>query len=163
MVTDIDGDAAEAVATELGPTAMALAVDVASMDAVEAMTAATRARYGRIDVLVNNAGWDMSGPFVDCDPADWDRIIAINLYGVLHTCKAVLPIMAEQGRGTVVNLALGRRPGRLVGRGRLLRGQGRRHRLHQGDSPARWPATASTSTASAPARPTPRCSPQVGE
>jgi 2-hydroxycyclohexanecarboxyl-CoA dehydrogenase len=60
---------------------------------------------GRIDVLVNNAGWDKASPFVDSDPADWDRVIAINLYGVLHTCKAVLPIMAGQGGGTVVNLA----------------------------------------------------------
>jgi 2-hydroxycyclohexanecarboxyl-CoA dehydrogenase len=62
-------------------------------------------QFGRIDVLVNNAGWDKAGPFVDSDTADWDRVIAINLYGVLHTCKAVLPIMAEQGSGSVVNLA----------------------------------------------------------
>jgi 2-hydroxycyclohexanecarboxyl-CoA dehydrogenase len=61
-------------------------------------------QFGRIDVLVNNAGWDKASPFVDSDPADWDRAIAINLYGVLHTCKAVLPIMAAQGSGAVVNL-----------------------------------------------------------
>jgi 2-hydroxycyclohexanecarboxyl-CoA dehydrogenase len=64
-----------------------------------------RRQFGRIDVLVNNAGWDKASPFVDSDPADWDRVIAINLYGVLHTCHAVLPVMAEQGGGTVVNLA----------------------------------------------------------
>ena len=62
-------------------------------------------QFGRIDVLVNNAGWDKAGPFVDTDPADWDRVIAINLYGVLYTSKAVLPIMAAQGFGSVVNLA----------------------------------------------------------
>ena len=45
-----------------------------------------------------------AGPFVDSDPADWDRVIAVNLYGVLHTSRAVLPIMAEQGSGAVVNL-----------------------------------------------------------
>jgi hypothetical protein len=42
-------------------------------------------------------------------PADWDRAIAVNLYGVLHTCQAVLPIMAGQGRGAVVNLGLASR------------------------------------------------------
>ncbi|MFP5372548.1 MAG: SDR family NAD(P)-dependent oxidoreductase, partial [Actinomycetes bacterium] len=59
---------------------------------------------GRIDVLVNNAGWDKAAAFVDSDPEDWDRVVQINLYGVLHTSKAVLPVMAEQGSGSVVNL-----------------------------------------------------------
>jgi 2-hydroxycyclohexanecarboxyl-CoA dehydrogenase len=59
---------------------------------------------GRIDVLVNNAGWDKADAFVDSDPDDWDRVVQINLYGVLNTSKEVLPIMAEQGFGSVVNL-----------------------------------------------------------
>jgi 2-hydroxycyclohexanecarboxyl-CoA dehydrogenase len=103
--TDVDEETAAATAASLGGGALGLAADVASRDSVETMVETVREHFGRIDVLVNNAGWDKVGPFVDSDPADWDRIIAINLYGVLHTCRAVLPIMAEQGGGRVVNLA----------------------------------------------------------
>ena len=56
-------------------------------------------------MLVNNAGWDKASPFVDSDPGDWDRVIQINLYGVRDTSEAVLPVMAAQGFGSVVNLA----------------------------------------------------------
>jgi 2-hydroxycyclohexanecarboxyl-CoA dehydrogenase len=69
------------------------------------MVEQVKSQFGRIDVLVNNAGWDKAGPFVDSDPADWDRVIQINLYGVLNMSKAVLPVMAGQGYGSVVNLA----------------------------------------------------------
>ncbi|MDD7937407.1 3-oxoacyl-ACP reductase FabG [Actinomycetospora lutea] len=105
VATDVDGDTAAATAAALGGGALGLATDVASRASVEEMVGTVRERFGRIDVLVNNAGWDKAGPFVDSDPADWDKVIAINLYGVLHTSKAVLPIMAEQGGGRVVNLA----------------------------------------------------------
>jgi 2-hydroxycyclohexanecarboxyl-CoA dehydrogenase len=80
-------------------------LDVTSEPAARAAVEGALEAFGRIDVLVNNAGWDKVGPFVDSDPADWDRIIQINLYGVLNTSKAVLPVMAEQGSGSVVNLA----------------------------------------------------------
>ncbi|HSK58513.1 MAG TPA: 3-oxoacyl-ACP reductase family protein [Actinomycetospora sp.] len=105
VATDVDEASAVETATALGGDALGLAVDVASRDSVDAMVAAVHEHHARIDVLVNNAGWDKVGPFVDSDPADWDRILAINLYGVLHTCHAVLPLMAAQGSGRVVNLA----------------------------------------------------------
>jgi 2-hydroxycyclohexanecarboxyl-CoA dehydrogenase len=82
-----------------------LVTDVTDRASVAQMVDQVTQRLGRIDVLVNNAGWDVAGPFVDSDPADWDRILGINLYGVLNTSKAVLPLMAAQGSGTVVNLA----------------------------------------------------------
>ena len=84
---------------------MGKAPHVTSRDSVDAMVQQVRSQFGRIDVLVNNAGWDKAGPFVESDPADWDRVLQINLYGVLNTSKAVLPVMAEQGAGSVVNLA----------------------------------------------------------
>jgi 2-hydroxycyclohexanecarboxyl-CoA dehydrogenase len=103
VVTDINEDTAKETAATIG--GVGIRTDVTSRESVEAMVEQVVRQFGRIDVLVNNAGWDKSGPFVDSDPADWDRIIAINLYGVLHTSKAVLPIMAAQGAGSVVNLA----------------------------------------------------------
>jgi 2-hydroxycyclohexanecarboxyl-CoA dehydrogenase len=109
-VTDVNEatakDTAEAIAGgEPRSRALAIRTDVTSRESVAAMIEQVRQEFGRIDVLVNNAGWDKVGPFTDSDPADWDRIIAINLYGVLNTCHAVLPIMVAQGSGTVVSLA----------------------------------------------------------
>jgi 2-hydroxycyclohexanecarboxyl-CoA dehydrogenase len=103
VVTDINEATAKDTAAEIG--GVGIRTDVTSRESVEGLVEQVMRQFGRIDVLVNNAGWDKSGPFLDSDPADWDRVIAINLYGVLHTSKAVLPIMAAQGAGSVVNLA----------------------------------------------------------
>ena len=102
-VTDLVGQNASQTADGL-PGAVAMGVDVTDRQGVQAMADQVVQLFGRIDVLVNNAGWDKASPFVDSEPGDWDRAIAVNLYGVLHTCKAVLPIMAAQGSGAVVNL-----------------------------------------------------------
>ncbi|HSJ21364.1 MAG TPA: 3-oxoacyl-ACP reductase family protein [Nocardioidaceae bacterium] len=104
VVTDINESTAKDTAEAIGGGAVGLHTDVTSRESVADMVEQVKNQFGRIDVLVNNAGWDKAGPFVDSDPADWDRVIAINLYGVLNTAKAVLPIMAEQGSGSVVNL-----------------------------------------------------------
>jgi len=103
VVTDLNETTAKETAEAVH--GVGIQADVTSRESVEAMVTQVHRQFGRIDVLVNNAGWDKASPFVDSDPADWDRVIAINLYGVLHTCKAVMPIMAEQGGGSVVNLA----------------------------------------------------------
>jgi 2-hydroxycyclohexanecarboxyl-CoA dehydrogenase len=103
VVTDLDAASAEQTAAEL-PGAMAIQTDVTDRPGVQAMADRVTQEFGRIDVLVNNAGWDKASPFLESDPADWDRAIAINLYGVLHACKAVLPVMAAQSSGAVVNL-----------------------------------------------------------
>ena len=103
VVTDLDEASAIQTADAL-TGAVAIRADVSDRQAVQAMADRVVQQLGRVDVLVNNAGWDKASPFVDSDPADWDRAIAINLYGVLHTCKAVLPLMAARGGGAVVNL-----------------------------------------------------------
>jgi 2-hydroxycyclohexanecarboxyl-CoA dehydrogenase len=103
VATDINEQTAAATAKAIG--GIAVHTDVTDYGSVEAMAAVVRERFGRIDVLVNNAGWDVAGAFVDTDPADWDRIIRINLYGVLNTCRVVLPVMIEQGGGSIVNMS----------------------------------------------------------
>jgi 2-hydroxycyclohexanecarboxyl-CoA dehydrogenase len=103
VVTDLDEASAKETADAL-PGAIAIRADVTDRPGVQAMAGRVVEQFGRVDVLVNNAGWDKASSFVDSDPADWDRAIAVNLYGVLHTCKAVLPLMAERGSGAVVNL-----------------------------------------------------------
>jgi 2-hydroxycyclohexanecarboxyl-CoA dehydrogenase len=103
VVSDLDEATAIETAKAL-PGAIAIRADVTDRPGVQAMADRVVQQFGRIDVLVNNAGWDKASLFVDSEGADWDRAIAVNLYGVLHTCKAVLPVMAGQGRGAVVNL-----------------------------------------------------------
>jgi len=103
VVSDLDETTAKATASAL-PGAAAVRADVTDRQGVQAMVDGIVQQFGRVDVLVNNAGWDKASAFVDSDPADWERAIAVNLFGVLHTCRAVLPLMAGQGSGAVVNL-----------------------------------------------------------
>jgi 2-hydroxycyclohexanecarboxyl-CoA dehydrogenase len=106
--TDVDGPAAAAVAAELtagGGRAGGWAADVTDLAAVRAAVAAAEAALGPVDVLVNNAGWDRLAPFVETEPALWDRLIAVNLKGVLHATRAVLDGMMARGRGRIVSVA----------------------------------------------------------
>ena len=104
-VADIDKDSAAAVACAVGGDAHAVHVDVTAAGSVAAAVEEVNAALGRIDVLVNNAGWDRMAPFVETDEALWDRVIAINLKGVLHTCKFIVPGMTEGGEGRIVNIS----------------------------------------------------------
>lgn len=104
VIADLNSDAAEQTAQELGDDAMGVTVDVANRQTVDDMVEAVMARYGVIDILVNNAGWDKIGPFLDQDPAIWERIININLVGVLNCSQSVARKMKDQGHGTIVNV-----------------------------------------------------------
>lgn len=104
VVTDVNETTAKETAESIGGGAVGIHTDVTSADSVNSMVDQVKSQFGHIDVLVNNAGWDKGEAFVDSARETWDRIIQINLYGVLNTSKAVLPIMAEQGFGSVVNL-----------------------------------------------------------
>lgn len=104
VVSDVDEESARETAEAIGGGAVGLRADVTSKESVEAMMAEVADRFGRVDVLVNNAGWDKVEPFLKSNESDWERVIAINLYGTLHCCKAVLPVMVEQEYGKVVNI-----------------------------------------------------------
>ena len=107
-VWDIDTEAAENVAGGIrdgGGQATAITCDITDYDTVGAAVAETESELGLVDILVNNAGWDVFRPFLKTEPKLWEKIIAINLRGVLHTHHAVLPGMCERGRGRIVNVA----------------------------------------------------------
>ena len=107
-VFDMNLAAAQKVADEIktaGGTAAAYACDITDRAAVDAAVAATEAQLGPINVLVNNAGWDIFKPFTKTVPAEWDKLIAINLTGALHMHHAVLPGMVSRGGGRIVNIA----------------------------------------------------------
>lgn len=107
-VFDLNGAGAEAKAAAVraaGGRAKAFQVDVSDQQMVNAAVAAVQRELGPVDVLVNNAGWDKAGNFLDTDNALWEKIVAINLYGPLYMHHAVLKGMAERGRGRVVNVA----------------------------------------------------------
>lgn len=107
-VLDRAHDAAKATAdaiTAAGGRAIAVSCDITERSSVDAAITRVRDELGAIDVLVNNAGWDLFVPFVDTRPEDWARLIDINLVGALHMHHAVLPAMVEQGHGRIVNVS----------------------------------------------------------
>ncbi len=103
-IADIDSAGAEKVAAE-GGDRLAITMDVTDTASVGMAVEEVIGAWGRIDVLVNVAGWDTIVPFIETDEELWDRIIGINFRGVLATCRAVLPHMREQGSGVIVNTA----------------------------------------------------------
>jgi 2-hydroxycyclohexanecarboxyl-CoA dehydrogenase len=105
VVSDVVERSARETAAAIGEKAVGLRADVTSKESVEAMLKEVMAHFGHIDILVNNAGWDKVQPFLESNESDWEKVIAINLYGTLHCCKAVLPVMIAQGYGKVVNIA----------------------------------------------------------
>ncbi len=101
-------DAARARLEGAGVQAMALATDVAKLADVEALVDAVATRWGRVDVLVNNAGVNGAiGRVDECDVAEWKLAYEVNVFGTMHACRAVLPRMRAQRSGVIVNLAGG--------------------------------------------------------
>ncbi|HZB90069.1 MAG TPA: glucose 1-dehydrogenase [Stellaceae bacterium] len=103
---DIDEAGLGRLAAALGPAAPAsVACDIADHGAVAGAVARLAAEFGRIDILINNAGWDAPKPFLETTPDFWTKVIDVNLIGPLNLHHAVLPHMVRAKAGAVVNIA----------------------------------------------------------
>lgn len=109
-------EGAVVVALDLDPVALetlreesladlAIACDITDPVQVREVITTVEERYGRLDVLINNAGINAEGPLESFDPALWDQVFAVNVRGVLNTCQAVIPLMKRQRAGRIINAA----------------------------------------------------------
>ncbi len=105
VVADIDSAKAEAVAADLGDAAWACAVDVSDLASVEALRDAAIERFGAVHLVCNNAGVWLGALMAEADLKDWQYLINVNLYGVIHGVTAFLPMLLKQGEGHIVNTA----------------------------------------------------------
>lgn len=103
-----NAEACTRIADEIGENALALPGDVSDPDALPAAVAAMQARFGTLDVLINNAGVITPiAPLDAADPTDWGKLIDINLKGVFYGMRAALPVMKAQGAGTIITISSG--------------------------------------------------------
>lgn len=113
VVADIQEEEAQKVAGDIqraGGEALAVPVDVTSVEKTRAMADAALQKYGRIDVLVNNAALYSAikkKPFSEISAEEWDRVMAVNLKGLFLCVQAVYPAMKKQGKGKVINISSG--------------------------------------------------------
>lgn len=101
-------DKLEEIATkarEAGVEAKAYPLDLAKMDQVKAEISAIATDFAPIDILVNNAGMGYTNPLMETSLSDWQRVIDLNLTSVFQCILGVLPIMRQQQRGTIINVA----------------------------------------------------------
>lgn len=108
VIADVNGDGARASADEIAKTGartLALAVNVADPASVQAMVAAVIEKFGRIDILMNNAGVGGNTPFLETSLEDWNRIVSINLTGAFLVAQGVAREMTKSGGGKIVNIA----------------------------------------------------------
>jgi 3-oxoacyl-[acyl-carrier protein] reductase len=108
-VADIRKDAAERVASEIvenGGRAFALTADVTNGQQVEAMVQSTLERFGKLSIMVNNAGTThKSQPMLEVDEATFDRVFNVNVKSIFHTAKSVVPVFERFGSGVILNIA----------------------------------------------------------
>ena len=103
VIADIDLESAEAVADEIGSQAKAVKADVTNIDDCKAMVQTAQDTYGQLNVVFANAGvGGNKTEFVDMSIEEWDRVVDVNLRGMMLTCKASVPAIIESGGGALV-------------------------------------------------------------
>jgi NAD(P)-dependent dehydrogenase (short-subunit alcohol dehydrogenase family) len=108
VVADINGDNAQAVASEIGRHAFGIEVDVRDRKAIDALVEETVSRFGGVDILVNNAGIYPNTPFLEMSEEEWDAVMGVNVTGIFNVTQAVARQMVSQGRGgRVINISSG--------------------------------------------------------
>lgn len=105
VISDVNEDAGSLLAGELRERACFQRADVANWSDVEALIDRAVHEFGRLDILFNNAGIGGRAAVPDLPLEQWKQIIAVDLDGVFHGCKAAIPIMRAQGRGAIINTA----------------------------------------------------------
>jgi len=104
-LADINEAGAKDVAGPLGNDAIAVKCDVTRRADIDALVATTVKAFGRLDVIVNKAGWShKNGPLLDVDEAAFDKVYAINVKSIFHMTHAVVPILRKQKSGVIVNI-----------------------------------------------------------
>jgi 3-oxoacyl-[acyl-carrier protein] reductase len=104
VLLDIDAGGARAVAGAIGPDALAITGDVTSAQDTASAVAHTLERHGRLDIVVNNAGWThRNRPLLEVSEAEFDKIYAVNVKSIYHMTLAVVPLMRRQGGGCIIN------------------------------------------------------------
>jgi len=107
-IFDLNGDAAAEQASKIsaeGDEAIGIEVDVADREQIQIALNEVNARFGRVTILVNNAGLAGYQPFLKIDTPTWNRFLEVNLTGIFHCCQLVLPDMIEAGWGRIVNIS----------------------------------------------------------
>jgi len=109
VISDLRCEEAKTAALNVSETfhrrAVAIPTDVTRHEDVERLRDETLRQFGKVDVLVNCAGWDRLLPFLKTTPDLWQKVMSINFFGVANTCHAILPLMAERKQGAIVNIA----------------------------------------------------------
>lgn len=105
VIADVTG-AEQETASAIGEGAIAIHTDVSNAAEVKAMVETARERFGRLDIIFNNAGIEgLQGPTAECTEENFDRVIAVNLRGVFLGMKYAIPLMLEGGGGSIINTA----------------------------------------------------------